>query len=127
MADFARRSVNLAPLTHVKELDRSASGKSADILRCNSFSHFACGRDFTYRMQKSGYLSSRCWRAGENLAWGTDQAGTVRSIFSALMRSPAHRHNILGSYAQVGFGLRIGRLRGHSRAHVWTQHFGSRC
>ena len=38
---------------------------------------------------------------------------------------PGHRENILGSYGQIGIGLRVGGLDGHGDAHVWTQHFGS--
>jgi uncharacterized protein YkwD len=127
MTNFARRVSGLPAFADSDELDWSARAKSGDILRCDSFSHFACGRDFTYWIRESGYLSARCWRVGENLAWGTGQAGTVRSAFTALMHSPPHRHNILGPFAQVGIGLRIGSLEGHSEAHVWTQHFGSHC
>ncbi len=127
MTNFARHAVGLAPLADSVELDRSASGKSGDILRCDSFSHFACHRDLVYWMMRTGYLPSRCWRAGENLAWGTGRSGAVRSIFGAWMHSSEHRRNILGHYAQIGIGLRVGRLGKWSDAHVWTQHFGSHC
>jgi len=127
MTDFARRSAGLGSLRDVRQLDRSASGKTKDILRCDSFSHFACGRDFTYWMRQSGYLAASCWRAGENLAWGTGAAGTVRAIFRAWMHSPGHRRNILGRFSQLGVGLRVGDLDGRNATHVWTQHFGSHC
>jgi uncharacterized protein YkwD len=51
----------------------------------------------------------------------------VRSIFTSWMRSEGHRENILGSFSQVGIGLRVGGLEGYEGAHVWTQQFGSRC
>ncbi len=127
MTDYARRKAGKGGFRDAGQLDRSASGKSKDILRCDSFSHYACGRDFTYWMRQSGYLAASCWRAGENLAWGTGSAGTVRSIFRAWMRSPGHRENILGRFRQVGIGLRIGVLDGRQATHVWTQHFGSHC
>lgn len=124
----ARRTAGLAPLAEAAALNRSAFGKSGDILRCNSFSHHACGRDFTYWMRQSGYLSGRCWRTAENLAWGVGDAGTPRAIFRAWLHSPAHRRNILtGRFAQIGVSLRTGRLRGMAGTRVWTQHFGSRC
>ncbi len=91
MTDFARRHAGLANLGHAFVLDRSSEDKSRDILRCNSFSHYACGRGFTYWMQRVGYLPARCWSAGENIAWGTGRLGTVRSIFkrlAALARAP---------------------------------------
>lgn len=128
MTDYARRSVGLPSLGKARKLDRSAAGKAADILRCDSFSHYACGRDFTYWMRQSGYLSARCWRAGENLALGTGATRTVRAIFQGWMRSPVHRHNILArQFSQLGISLRIGDLAGYDDAHVWTQHLGSHC
>lgn len=127
MTNFARHQVGQAGFREAAELDRSALRKSGDILHCNSFSHYACGREFTYWMQRSGYLSAGCWRAAENIAWGTGSLGTVRAIFSAWIHSPGHRENILGRYSQIGIGLQEGALEGHEGARVWTQHFGSHC
>jgi uncharacterized protein YkwD len=127
MTDFARARMGMGGLGDAAELDRSARDKADDILRCDSFSHYACGRQFTYWMERVGYIPARCWRAGENLAWGTGDLGTVRSIFRAWIHSPEHRENILGSYGQIGIGLEIGNLEGHDEVHVWTQHFGSHC
>lgn len=127
MTNFARAAVGLDGLSDAEELDRSALGKAGDVLRCDSFSHFACGREFTYWIYESGYIGEACWHAGENLAWGTDEYGSVRSIFRAWMGSPTHRKNILGEYDDVGIALSTGSLEGHPGAQVWAAHFGSRC
>jgi len=128
MTDFARVQAGLAKLTATPELEQSAGDKAGDILLCDSFSHDACGRDFTYWMRQTGYISpSQCWRAGENLAWGTGGYGAVRAIFRAWMSSPGHRENILGDFDQIGISLRIGALAGQTGTHVWTEHFGTRC
>ncbi len=127
MTNFARRRAGEAPLGDARVLDRSARDKSDDVVRCDSFSHFACGRPPTFWMRRVGYIPARCWSAGENLAWGSGGAGGVRAIFRTWIHSSAHRANILGHYRQFGVGLATGRLEGHARAHVWTQHFGSRC
>lgn len=127
MTDFARVRAGLGPLNDSAELDASAGEKAADVLRCDSFSHTACGREFTYWIRASGYMSEACWHVGENLAWGTGTYGSVRSIFQAWMRSPEHRHNILGDYEDMGLSLRSGRLGGLSGAAVWAAHFGSHC
>jgi uncharacterized protein YkwD len=127
MTNFARRHVGLGDLGNARSLDRSAIGKTDDVLRCDSFSHYACGRQFTYWMQRSGYLAARCWRAGENLAWGTGSFASVRSIFVEWLHSPEHRANLLGRYSQIGIALSVGNLEGHRQAHVWTQEFGSHC
>jgi len=78
-------------------------------------------------MQETGYVSSRCWRVGENLAWGIGGYGTVRSIFRAWMSSPGHRENILDDFADTGISLRIGTLSGRAGTHIWAEHFGSHC
>lgn len=127
MTNFARKHDGLGQFGNAASLDRSATRKTDDIIRCDSFSHYACGRQFTYWMQRSGYLASRCWRAGENIAWGTESEGTVRSIFVAWLHSPEHRANLLGRYSQIGIALSVGTLEGHRSAHVWTQDFGSHC
>ena len=127
LTNQARHRRGLGRLGDIAELNRSAGHKSRDIIRCDSFSHEACGRSFTFWMQRVGYIPAPCWRAGENIAWGTGSYGTVRSIFHAWMHSPGHRENILGSYSQTGIALRVGGLDGYSGAHVWTQQFGLRC
>jgi uncharacterized protein YkwD len=127
MTGYARAQAGLAALATNPQLEQSAGDKGDDILRCDSFSHFACGREFTYWMRQTGYISSQCWRVGENLAWGTGGYGTVRSIFRAWMSSPGHRENILGDFSQIGISLRVGTLTGQPGTHVWSQHFGSHC
>jgi uncharacterized protein YkwD len=128
MINFARQQAGLPRLDSTRKLDTTAAGKSADILRCNEFSHEACGRDFLHWFRRLGYIGGRCWWAGENLAWGTGSLGTPRSIVKAWLRSPSHRANILGSeYNDFGISLRVGNLSGASEAHVWVNHFGRRC
>lgn len=127
MTDFARANAGLAGLAESPVLAQSAAAKVEDVIRCDSFSHFACGREFTYWIEQGGYTSVPCWQVGENLAWGTGEYGTVRSIFRAWMASPEHRENILGSYEEVGIDLRVGSLAGQDGAHVWAQHFGNQC
>jgi uncharacterized protein YkwD len=127
MTDFARTSVGLGELADAQELDLSALEKAEDVIRCDSFSHFACGREFTYWIREAGYIGEECWHAGENLAWGVGELGSVRAIFRAWMSSPTHRHNILGDYSEIGVSVARGDLQGNPGARVWTSHFGSRC
>lgn len=124
LTSFARRGQGLPVLGGSAALDRAAGHKSADILRCDEFSHEACGREFTYWIERSGY---RGCSLAENIAWGNGGLGSARSIFSSWMRSPGHRENILGPYGEIGIGLRIGGFDGSAAAHVWTQDFGARC
>jgi uncharacterized protein YkwD len=127
MVNYARSQAGEQPLSETGSLTESASDKSRDVLECDSFSHTACGREFTYWMRATGYLSMSCWRVGENLAWGAGEYGSVRSIFRAWMRSPDHRANILGDYAETGIDVRTGSLNGIAGTRVWAEHFGSSC
>lgn len=126
LTNYARAQYGEGQLEEAGELEESAAEKAEDIFRCDSFSHFACGREFSYWIRATGYMSG-CWRVGENLAWGTGEYGSVSSIFRAWLRSPEHRANILGDYAQIGISLDTGSLEGHERTRVWAQYFGLHC
>jgi uncharacterized protein YkwD len=123
LVNRARESRGLPPLGAPRSLAGAADHKSTDILRCDEFSHEACGREFTYWIERSGYGGCG-W--GENIAYATGAYATPRRIFGLWMHSPGHRRNILGAYTDIGIGLKIGELESTPGAHVWTQEFGSR-
>jgi len=128
MTNYARRHAGRSAYDRSGALGGSAGHKAADILRCDSFSHSACGRDFTFWIRRSGYIRGGCWSAGENIAYGTGSYATVRSIFSAWIHSAGHRENILSTgFRDLGVGYRVGTLDGARGAHVWVQHFGAHC
>jgi uncharacterized protein YkwD len=127
LVNFARLRAGLEGLAESGLLNESASRKAADIMRCDSFSHFACGRQFNYWMREGGYMSGPCWRTGEDLAWGLGRLGTARSSFQALMRSTTHREVILGEFNEIGVSLRSGHLELISGVRLWVLHFGLRC
>jgi len=124
MTNYARSVNGLAPLSQSRPLGMAAAQKSNDIVGCDEFSHEACGRPFTFWVKKYGYLKG-CWKAAENIAWGTGIDGTVGSIFTAWLQSPEHHENILGPYREIGIGVEVGELEGNEGAAVWTQDFGS--
>lgn len=123
LVNHARQGRGLDPLASLTSLSRAADRKSGDILRCDEFSHEACGREFNYWMSRLGYEG--CLE-GENIAWGSGPFAKPISIFRLWMHSQGHRENILGPYEDTGIGLRIGTLEGTSGAHVWTEEFRSR-
>jgi uncharacterized protein YkwD len=127
LVNYAREQVGDAPLETSAQLEESARDKARDVIECDEFSHYACGREFTFWMKETGYLSG-CWRAGENLAYGQGSYGTAISIFRAWLRSPTHRANLLGpQYLETGIDLRVGRLEGTPGVRVWAEHFGVHC
>lgn len=124
LVNHARQARGLEPLQALRSLTQAADRKSGDVIRCDEFSHEACGREFTYWMNRFGY--DGCYE-GENLAWGSGPYATPISIFRLWMHSQGHRENILGPYEDTGLGLRVGRLEGYGGAHVWTEEFGGNC
>jgi uncharacterized protein YkwD len=129
MINFARSRAGDAALATFTTLDDSSADKAGDIIQCDEFSHTACGRPFTYWLEDEGYVQpGGCWGAGENLAWGTGELGTVRSILTAWVYSPEHLANMLtASFDHFGVGMEIGPLNGYPDAHIWVTHFGSLC
>ena len=129
MINFARSRAGDAGLADVPVLDGSSDHKASDITQCGEFSHTACGRAFTYWFEQDGYLQpGGCQQAGENIAWGTGELGTVHSILTAWVNSPDHLANILSaSFDELGVSMEVGPLNGYPDAHVWVTHFGSPC
>jgi len=129
MINFARSVAGDAGLAPFPALDDSSDDKAGDIIQCDEFSHTACGRPFTYWIEQVGYAQpGACWGAGENLAWGTGELGTVRSILTAWVNSPDHLANMLtASFDHFGVGMEVGPLNGYPDAHIWVTHFGSLC
>jgi uncharacterized protein YkwD len=128
LINYARHQAGLPRLSETRKLKVSSLNKAADIMRCNQFSHEACGRDFLYWFRRAGYVGGGCWWAGENLAWGSGSLGSPRAVIKAWLRSPSHRANILDDqYSEFGVALRIGSFSGSSDAHVWVNHFGRHC
>ncbi len=127
LTNYARQEAGLGGVSETESLMASADLKSRDILACHDFSHYACGRPFSYWIRAMGYTSVPCWRIGETIAFGQDNLATPRSMFIAWMRSPTHRRIILGGFSQVGVSLRVGDLGLYVKAHVWTEHFGDQC
>lgn len=126
LTNYARHKKGLKRYKVNHLLTRSASTKASDILSCDDFSHTACGRDFTWWMDKYGYTKG-AWSAGENIAWSTGSYGASRSIFRAWLTSPGHRHVILSrDYEDLGIGVAHGNLSGAAGVRIWVQHFGRR-
>jgi uncharacterized protein YkwD len=128
MTNHARAERGL-PRYRVKgDLKRSADRKAADLMRCDVFSHTACGRPFSYWISRTYATGKRCWSAGENIARGSSSLGSVHSIFKAWMNSPGHRAAILSrGHRDLGIGLVTGRFEGRAGSAVWVQHFGRIC
>jgi uncharacterized protein YkwD len=110
-----RAARGLTALKPDRQLQRAALLHGGDMVDHQYFAHEARdGSKPAERIRAAGYLSSgAAWRIGENLAWGTGDLATPRSIMSAWMHSAGHRANILmPQYRQIGFGVIAGNPNG---------------
>jgi uncharacterized protein YkwD len=122
----ARR--DLRPLRLNSRLSTAARRHSRAMVRGKFFSHDSLdGASFVERIRETGYLSgASSWYVGENIAYGSGDRSSPRSIGIAWMKSPPHRANILSrSFREIGIGLAAGTPVGR-RGGTYTTDFGQR-
>jgi uncharacterized protein YkwD len=97
------------PLGTNPDLERAAEEHAGELVAQNYFAHIAPdGRTPVDRARSDGYLPSPQFGyvIGENLAWGTLNLSTPRSIVAAWVASPGHLANILETqYRDTGIGV----------------------
>jgi uncharacterized protein YkwD len=127
-AERAQRG--LGALTANGQLARAAEGHNSEMVRSQFFSHDSPdGRSFEDRILAAGYrpLGAGGWTVGENIAWGTGELATPRSIMAAWMASPGHRANILESgFQEIGVAVAPGTPASDAGGATYTTDFGAR-
>jgi uncharacterized protein YkwD len=129
LINYARERRHLNSLTTSSSLMRSSYIKAKAILRCQQFSHTACGVPVRNQFFTTGYLTAQIttWSVGENIAWGTFYLGVPQNIMLAWLNSHCHRLNIFQSgWKEQGVALQVGELNGEANAAVWASDFGER-
>ncbi|MFG1946597.1 CAP domain-containing protein [Nonomuraea sp. NPDC048826] len=106
-------------LKHDPQLNKAASGHSADMAAKNYFSHTSQdGRTFMDRIRQAGFTGGRGW--AENIAMGQR---TPADVVNAWMNSSGHRANIMNcSYNLIG----VGAVKNAKGQIYWTQNFAAR-
>lgn len=120
----------LRPLRGSKSLTAAAAAHSRDMVARRYFDHASPGgRNVVDRVMAAHWTSRHsAWRVGENIAWGSGNYATPRSIVTMWMHSPGHRANILDThYREAGAGVAVGAPQ-HTprRAATYTMDFGAR-
>ena len=126
-----RRKRGLRSLRYNRRLATAAGRHAKDMVRRGYFAHDSLdGRDFVDRIMRTRYIRGRRggWALGENLAWGSGDLATPRSIVRAWMRSRSHRRNILNRrFREIGVALVLSApVRGAGRAATYVTEFGAR-
>lgn len=104
-----RAEHDIAPLSANVQLEEAAESHNSEMLSVDYFAHVAPdGETPVDRIRQTGYIASSSdgYVIGENLAWGTYQLSTPKSIVEAWVASPEHLANILESrYTETGIGV----------------------
>lgn len=127
LLNYARRVHGLDPLATSAALMQSTRIKADDIVRCNEFSHTACGATVVSAFERASYVSPyQGSRYGENLAWGATEAGSPRGALLGWLESKDHRENLFrAEWTEQGIALvYIGDFRGIEDSRIWVSHFG---
>jgi uncharacterized protein YkwD len=120
-----RRDQGLRPLRENDRLDLASQRHTNAMIADRFFAH----GNFVGRIRAVRYLDgTRGWTVGENIAWGSWDYATPKSIVRGWMHSPPHRANILnGRFREIGIGLTRGApVRGQDRAATYATDFGTR-
>ena len=120
-----RRDKGMRPFKHNRRLSLASQRHSNAMASRNYFEH----GDFVGRIRAANYLrGARGWTVGENIAWGSWDYATPRSIVRGWMNSHGHRANILSSrFREIGIGVSRGApVGGQERAATYATDFGTR-
>ena len=115
-----RAQNGLGPLALNSQLNNSAQNKAQHMVDFNYWAHNAPdGTTPWYFFDQAGYNYSR---AGENLAYGFN---TSQDAINGWIGSAGHRANMLGEYADVGFGFVDGPNYQGGPNTVVVAHYGT--
>jgi uncharacterized protein YkwD len=123
---YARHRAGVRDLRTSIPLFRSATLKGRWITACGHFTHTPCGHLLATTFSDVGYTRG-VWSIGENLGWSSGSLASVREMFSAWLRSPEHRLNIVRPWwHDLGLArIHLTHLFGYDDVTLWVAHFGS--
>jgi uncharacterized protein YkwD len=129
LVNYARAKRGVTTLTNSPQLAVAGQLKLAANVRCNTFSHTACGQAFPTVFKQSGYLNgAHRFTVGENLAYGQGDLGSPRATMLAWLNSPPHRTNLFrATYRELGIAyLAAPSFLGYTQVGLWATEFGVR-
>ncbi|MGZ4385069.1 MAG: CAP domain-containing protein [Gaiellaceae bacterium] len=123
LIDYARGRLDLAQLAPSALLSRTSLEKASRIVRCQEFSHSACGDEPSAEVRATGYHGD--W--GENLYIGEGALGSPRVALDGWLNSPGHRENLfLPDWRTQGLAvMKISHFLDFSDATLWVNQFGT--
>jgi uncharacterized protein YkwD len=122
--NYARVRDRLKALPVSPLLQRSARLKALDIVRCQDFSHAACGKDPHAVADEVGYPNVD-W--GENIYEGPGPFAAARVGADGWLNSPHHRENLFRpEWTEQGISVVIAKhFKGQNNVAIWVSEFGA--
>jgi uncharacterized protein YkwD len=123
--NYARVRDGLKALPVSPLLQRSAHLKALDIIRCQDFSHAACGKDPHAVADEVGYPNVD-W--GENIYAGPGPFRAARIGADRWLNSPHHRENLFRTeWTEQGISVVVAKhFKGQDKVAIWVSEFGAR-
>lgn len=122
--NYARVRDGLSALPVSSLLQRSAHLKALDIIRCQEFSHAACGKNPRAVADEVGYPNVY-W--GENIYAGPGPYAAARVGADAWLNSPHHRENLFRpEWTEQGIAVVVAEhFKGQDNVAIWVSEFGA--
>jgi uncharacterized protein YkwD len=123
--NYARMRDGLTALPVSPLLQRAARLKALDIIRCQQFSHAACGKDPHAVADEVGYPNAE-W--GENIYAGPGAFAAARVAADGWLNSPHHRQNLFRpEWTEQGIAVVVAkRFKRQRNVAIWVSEFGAR-
>jgi uncharacterized protein YkwD len=123
--NYARAREGLVPLPASPPLSEASRLKALDIIRCQQFSHEACGKDARADADAVGYAHFG-W--GENIYAGAGPFMPARVAADGWLNSEGHRENLFRQeWTEQGIAVVVARgFKGQSNVAIWVSEFGER-
>jgi uncharacterized protein YkwD len=123
--NYARLRQGLRALPVAPQLQQAARLKALDIIRCQDFSHSACGKDPRAVADAVAYPNVT-W--GENISAGGGPFMPARVTAGGWLNSPHHRENLFRpGWTEQGIAVVVAkRFKGESDVAIWVSEFGER-
>jgi uncharacterized protein YkwD len=124
LLNYARARQNLPPLAESSLLSAASARKAEDIVRCNDFSHYACGQQPDAEARALGLTNGAF---GENIFWGPEIYESPRVAVDQWLNSPEHRENLFNpDWTSQGVAvLEASNFKGAARGAVWVNEFSA--
>lgn len=132
LVNVERSKRGLRKLKPNTKLTKAARKYARLMVKAQFFDHVSPGGSTPVkRIKATGYMSGALgWSVGENLAWGTGELSTPKSIVRSWMKSPGHRANILRrGFRELGMGVSTGApvdLYDYESGGTYVTSFGAR-